>query len=825
MPESETHLKIDSHVVIQLGAELISDSEQALLELVKNAYDGDATRCTILIEPDWIPDQGTDSWDHFKARLARGERIGRIVVEDNGTGLDDRAVTKGWLLISASLKRPDGQAKVRTGRQRVPVGDKGLGRLATMRIGDLLFLRTKTKRERQARTVSFAWSDFRPGATLEEIKVHLGTSPSLRTRDQGTDVEIQGLLEPPYWESERNIQGVVAKLSSLVSPFKRIQDFQVFVRAGEALRDLQSLGADALNHSAAKFSFTYQGDVLEWKAWFARTLFRGRSGREASKIYEELLADEKLPAVIRFFANTARLKKQNFTSLINEPGGWLFSLGDSISTADIPADPKIVGWRDPGPFTAEIYYVLFNEPTRDALQAAGISVELLQEMTSIGVFRDGFRIRMTEDWLELAKGVTSGGFFQLRPRNVIGYFAISNENNVNLVEKSDREGFVDNEYSRGFMFLAGRARKFANDSLEAVRTTYDEYKKKQLTASAARDADDQSEGSSLKLLERGAAAKEAITVARQRSSTIATKVEAMRKSLTDFPGTSVENVGPKLAIDLKGVTDSLTEFQQALVQAEASADASIAAAEGLVQSHEELSERNLRLIDAAAVGLSARALTHEINSYVAMIDTSLAKVRRAHKAKPDKRLEDAIDSIGGAVRELRRAVSAINPLLSGSRTLKDNFHVGNAIGEFVELRSARLANEKIEVKTVGGQGPLIRFSRTRFNQILENLLQNSLYWIAEHGATDSKVKRSILIEVDRSGFTWSDGAKGVRPALEETLFEAYVTDKPVSRGQGLGLFLVTAFLQAERCDIVLLSDKNQFGRRYKFRVNLRGAMQ
>jgi signal transduction histidine kinase len=824
MPDSEPHLQIDSHVVIQLGAELISDSEQALLELVKNAYDGDATRCTIVVDPDWTPDEGTQSWEHFAERLRRGERIGRIVVEDDGVGLDDRAVNSGWLLISASLKRTSSGEKVRTRRNRVPVGDKGLGRLATMRLGDLLLLRTKTNKEPGARTVSFAWSDFKPGAMLQDIKVHLGASTALRSRDHGTDVEVQGLLEPPYWESERNIQGLVAKLSSLISPFKRIQDFQVFIRAGEVLRDLQSLGADALNHASAKFAFRYADGVLESKAWFARPLFRGKSGAQANRVYEQLLADEQLPKVMDVFARTPRLGTKGFTSLVGKGGGWLFSLEDSIPTGDMPNDPTIAARKDPGPFTAELYYVLFNEPTENALAAAGISVDTLREMTSVGVFRDGFRIRMTEDWLNISRGVTSGGFFQLRPRNVIGFFAITNEGNGNLVEKSDREGFVDNEYSRGFMFLADRAKKFANDSLEAVRTTYDDYKKGQLGTNPSADAEDNEAGAA-RLRERGDAAKEAINVAKTRSVAIATKVQAMRKSLDDLRTPGADSVSRHVSTDLAAITESLIEFQDILADAESSATESIAAAEGLVQSNEELSDRNLRLIDAAAVGLSARALTHEINAYIAMIDSALTKVRRANKVRPDRRLQEAVDAIGGAVRELRKSVAAINPLLSGSRTLKDNFHIGEAIREFVQLRSARLAEDKVELKVVGGQGAHVRFARARFNQILENLLQNSLYWIAEHASNDTRVQRSILVEVDRSGFTWSDGAKGVRKALEETLFEPYVTDKPASRGQGLGLFLITAFLHAEKCDVVLLAERNAFGRRYKFRVNLAGAIQ
>src|SRR5690348_10341887 len=100
MANDDVHLDIDAHVVIQLGGELISDSEQALLELVKNAYDGDATMCVIAIEPDWVPEADHLWHSHLIQLKGSGSRIGRISVEDNGQGLTEHAVTKGWLLIS-----------------------------------------------------------------------------------------------------------------------------------------------------------------------------------------------------------------------------------------------------------------------------------------------------------------------------------------------------------------------------------------------------------------------------------------------------------------------------------------------------------------------------------------------------------------------------------------------------------------------------------------------------------------------------------------------------------------------------------------------------
>ncbi len=45
-------LRIDAHALVQLGEQLITDDEQALLELVKNSYDADA---------DWVKNQ-SERW-------------------------------------------------------------------------------------------------------------------------------------------------------------------------------------------------------------------------------------------------------------------------------------------------------------------------------------------------------------------------------------------------------------------------------------------------------------------------------------------------------------------------------------------------------------------------------------------------------------------------------------------------------------------------------------------------------------------------------------------------------------------------------------------
>lgn len=824
---TKPHLRIDSHVVVQLGAELISDSEQALLELVKNAYDADASKCVIAIDPDWQPDDDDEWSQHLELwrRRTGKSAIGRIVVMDDGIGVDAHGVENGWLYISASLKRvSSGEKKPTELRKRIPVGDKGLGRLATMRLGEVLLLRTMTNAERKTRSVAFAWSSFKSGASLENVDVKTGVGDKLRGREHGTNVEIMGLVDPEYWSTEESINGALAKLSTLISPFRRFKDFQVNIRAGGHDHDLQVISAEALNFASSKFEFSYSDGTLRVKAYVAKSLFRGQSGEINRRLYDEIFSDANLPSVVQFLSGHPRVKARNFVDLRRAKGGWLFSVEEEIPWGDIPREPRLSGAVDPGPFDGEIHNFLFNDQTKEQLLAANVPLGVLQGMTTVGMFRDGFRVRMSDDWLELAKGVTSGGFFQLRPRNVIGYFAISNKDNPQLVEKSDREGFVDNESWRGFLTLAFRVRKFANDSLDAVRTAYDEYKKEFTGRSA--------EGSKLvvdresHINEQGKRARSSLSKLRERNDDLAERVAETKKRVASLRG------GPEMLDRVSTIVQELDSIETGLVDvrervhvAELATQSGFSVAGDLLLSHGALEERNLRLLDAAAVGLSARALIHEINTHLHQLGRALTSISAATKAEPNDKVRKAVSSISDVLRELKKTVASIDPLAPGSRTLKDTFDVYEAVDEFFEQRRSRIEGATVKFQISGRKGLIVRFSRARFTQVLENLLQNSLYWIDEHFKEVGQSGRYIEVQIDQTGFSWRDGGMGVRPAVEDSILEAYVTDKPQAKGQGLGLFIVSSFLQAERCGITLLQERNKYKRRYIFRVDLSGAVR
>jgi anti-sigma regulatory factor (Ser/Thr protein kinase) len=62
-----------------LGDQLIRDANLAVFELVKNAYDADATRCSVCLENPEKP------------------AVARIDIEDNGTGMDEAVLRNAWM--------------------------------------------------------------------------------------------------------------------------------------------------------------------------------------------------------------------------------------------------------------------------------------------------------------------------------------------------------------------------------------------------------------------------------------------------------------------------------------------------------------------------------------------------------------------------------------------------------------------------------------------------------------------------------------------------------------------------------------------------------
>ena len=163
---------VDSALLSELGERLVETDHLALAELIKNAYDADATEVTVALKPD---EQGKSF----------------IVVMDNGCGMTFSYVQNYWMRIATTNKVDDDVSK-KYGRPKT--GSKGIGRFSCRRLGKKLRLETTGKRENgryETTKVDFNWEDYEPGTEVTKI-----TCPGERTTKRegktGTKLVIQG---------------------------------------------------------------------------------------------------------------------------------------------------------------------------------------------------------------------------------------------------------------------------------------------------------------------------------------------------------------------------------------------------------------------------------------------------------------------------------------------------------------------------------------------------------------------------------------------------------------------------------------------------------
>lgn len=202
------HFSVDARIILNLGRESIKDHTTALLELVKNSYDADATKVIIEIF----------CKDDYKL----------IRVADNGIGMTEEEVDLNWLRIGYSAKRLD---KFTT-RKRRKTGEKGIGRISTDRLGAIVKLKTKAKNS-SPYGLKINWDEFDiENRDLASIGFDSITNPVLKipTKNNnqksitGTEIIIHELRQPWNYNDVKNLY---EELSILTPPFKKVKDFQI----------------------------------------------------------------------------------------------------------------------------------------------------------------------------------------------------------------------------------------------------------------------------------------------------------------------------------------------------------------------------------------------------------------------------------------------------------------------------------------------------------------------------------------------------------------------------------------------------------------------
>jgi len=190
--KNNVRFSVDAGIIDRLGKELVARHETAVSELVKNAYDADASKVILT----------------FRESYKVG---GTLEIEDNGLGMTREQLINGFMRLSSSDKLHFPRSP-RYDRKRA--GKKGIGRFSTQRLGKKLTIITQTLEAKEALKVVFYWDDFMGDKELSFITNEIEYIK--KQKDEGTTLLIENLRDS--W-SEAQIKRVYRYASETIQPF------------------------------------------------------------------------------------------------------------------------------------------------------------------------------------------------------------------------------------------------------------------------------------------------------------------------------------------------------------------------------------------------------------------------------------------------------------------------------------------------------------------------------------------------------------------------------------------------------------------------------
>jgi len=396
MTTRKVPFKPRARLLLLLGDQLIRDPGVAVFELVKNAFDADSPSATVTMSRVDDP--------------ARGQ----IIVEDGGIGMDADTVSGVWLEPGTDFRVMQKERGEPTPKfRRVPIGEKGVGRFAAHKLGNKVRLITRRAKFQEV-LVEIDWdNDFKQKRYLEEVVIKVIERPPqyFTGNKTGTRLEITQLRDT--W-SRGMLRDLARAVNAISSPFTAAGDFKVKL----VLQDHQDWLDGLLDVK----------DVLKFSLYHAKCLLKG-----SLLTYEYHFTP--------FPGMEERIQPRTVTHSVG--------LGGSKNPINLD-DHNI------GPVELRLY--VFDQDPKilklgEVSDKKGLK-EFLNESGGVRVYRGGIRVydygERGNDWLTLGGRRVNVPSKRLSNNLILGEVKLDIrksadlELNRGLIEKTNREGFVEN---------------------------------------------------------------------------------------------------------------------------------------------------------------------------------------------------------------------------------------------------------------------------------------------------------------------------------------------------------------------------------------------
>jgi len=467
--------RVKARVLLELGAELISSDAIALYELIKNAIDAGSktteVRVTVALQhssylrlhnelrdstsidvPEFVAKVETEL--EQSAPAARKKMVMTVLeparalaqlrnlfddayraantldVVDDGSGMSLSELKNVYLTIGTTTRLNEKRAlfdRIESEKKdpaRIPFGEKGIGRLAAMRLGNMLDVSTARREDHHWNALHVDWEKVRGDLDqdLEDIQVEPKRGGAKEPSSvSGTRIRLRAFTAD--W-TEDKLKGLArtdfAKLYDPFSKGTKRDDIRLFFNDGEIIAP--AFERYLLKHADALCVGTFSADsgepVLSGHVQYSL------HGREKSF----RVTAEHLNSSLRQEPGRPRKKTQK----------W------------IPTDDSIIdALRTVGPFEWEFHWFNRGRLMRDHRELWTETMRAFVQAWSGGflVYRDGYRVypyaAPDDDWLDIDRPALGASGYKVNRAQLIGRIRVSSRLNPRLVDQTNREGFRD----------------------------------------------------------------------------------------------------------------------------------------------------------------------------------------------------------------------------------------------------------------------------------------------------------------------------------------------------------------------------------------------
>lgn len=835
-------ISASARLIHQLGEQLITDELVALMELVKNSYDADATLVKVKVDT------------KHTSKFGRG----KITIEDNGHGMLPSIIENNFLRISTDFKLKN---KFSLKYGRMSLGNKGLGRLSFQRLGAFVNLISNpdvnvfTEKEMlcnndisllqkyESFNLKINWNDFNADKELNDLKADLYFMEE--GSKKGTIIEIEGLRNIEFWDfNKQDLKELIRNLYGMTNPFnseKSKDKFKIKFYLNDKLFSNEEIDEELIkNVCFANYDFSLEKNIFKLEINYKEKMLR----KIVEKKEEELIS-------LGFIKDYSEVDYSGYKNKIIE-----FDLNSLLPDKEIDKNDEFYSIFSkidlelnngelalPGNFKGKLYYnnfkdsVDFNKLSEEEALPESIKnfnqyKDLLKRTTGFYIFRNGFRILPYGklDWAGFDKYTKRIKYTPFGNENFSGYIDIDGNSSQKLREQTNRLGFIEDEYGKNFMKVIREILVYLiNQSFRNLREDFQDksivdenkdmwvsknkiirFKKIKTTREEREESKNAIETSVKKLnnvyqrLEKqkrnNIIAIDEMLSERKKEDEKANYISVEKEFLTGAE--EIKKITALLEKEIKNIDELSIKESEGLKQ------------EKYLKEQEILEIKNI--LPMAGQGIIVESMTHELGRIQKKIrEYSLKTLELINNLEfcQKKDAQFYQNTIIDETIYLKEQLSHLQPTYKKSNRLIENIEVKSFLSD-IYLKSGtmkRKAEEKnIKIK-VTGEELIVRANKGYMITIFDNLFLNSLYWL--EFAEGEKV---ITFDISSEGSVfYHDSGIGIHNDIQHKLFEPFESKK--KDGRGLGLYIVSNLLESLNAKISLTNDlKNN--KRYKFLI-------